>query len=79
MPATLTIGCQPKKSSRSNFKYLRIEKKRRPIVFGYSIINAVVKGEHGQRFQQYPRLMTKLESFDTDTKKKAAVFETVYL
>ena len=70
MPATLTIGCQPKKSSRSNFKYLRI---------GYLIINAVVKGEHGQRFQQYPRLTTKLESFDTDTKKKAAVFETVYL
>ena len=41
----------------------------------YSIVNAVVKGEFGKRLQKYPRLTTLLKSFDTDTKKKAAVFE----
>ena len=60
-----------------HFRYLRLEKKLSSSTLWttYSIINAVVKGKYGERLQKYPRLTTLLKSFDTDTKKKAAVFE----
>ena len=59
------------------FRYLRLEKKLSSSTLWttYSIVNAVVKGKYGERLQKYPRLTTLLKSFDTDTKKKAAVFE----
>ena len=57
------------------FRSLRLEKKLSSSTMWttYSIVNAVVKGEFGKRLQKYPRLTTSLKSFDTDTKKKAAV------
>ena len=59
------------------FRYLRLEKKLSSSTLRktYSIINAVVKGKYGERLQKHPRLTTLLKSFDTDTKKKVAVFE----
>ena len=59
------------------FRSLRLEKKLSSSTMWttYSIVNAVVKGKYGKRLQNYLRLTTLLKSFDTDTKKKAAVFE----
>ena len=59
------------------FRYLRLEKKLSSSTLWttYSILNAVVKGKYGERLQKHPRLTTLLKSFDTDIKKKAAVFE----
>ena len=59
------------------FRYLRLEKKLSSSTLWttYSIINTVVKGKYGERLQKHPRLTTLLKSFDTDIKKKAAVFE----
>ena len=59
------------------FRYLRLEKKLSSSTLWttYSIINTVVKGKYGERLQKHPRLTTLLKSFDTDIKKKAALFE----
>lgn len=59
-------------------KYLRTEKKMASsdLWTAYSMINTVVKWKYSQRLQQYLRLTTLLKSFDSDTKKKAPVFET---
>ena len=60
------------------FRYLRMERKMSSSTMWttYSMINSVVKGKYGQRLQNYPRLTTLLKSYDSDTKKKAAVFES---
>lgn len=60
------------------FRYLRIEKKMSSstIWTTYSILNSVVKAKYGKQLQIYPRLTLLLKSYNTDTKKKAAVFET---
>ena len=59
------------------FRHLRNDRKLASTTMWttYSMINSVVKGKYGDHLQKFPRLTTLLKSFDTDIKKKAAVFE----
>ena len=40
----------------------------------YSMVNSVCKGKYGSCLQKHPRITSLLKSYDTDVKKKAAVF-----
>ena len=40
----------------------------------YSMVNSVCKGKYGSSLQKHPRITSLLKSYDTDVKKKAAVF-----
>ena len=59
------------------FKFLR-EKKQlatSSIWTNYSYINSILKHKYGFKLQSYPRVTMLIKGFDTDVKKKAAIFE----
>ena len=62
----------------SYFKHLREIKKlaSSSLWVFYSHVNCIMKNRYGLKLQTFPRLTTQLKSYDTDIKKKAAVFET---
>ena len=58
------------------FKYLRNDKKlaTSTIWTTYSKINSVIKSKFGRALQEFPRVAKLIKSFNTDIKKKAAIF-----
>ena len=58
------------------FKYLRNDKKFATTTLWttYSKINAVLKMKFGRALQEFPRVAKFIKSFNTDVKKKAAIF-----
>ena len=59
------------------FRHLRIELKQSSSTLWttYSMVNSVCKGKYGEKLQKFPRITSLLKSYDSDVKKKAAVFE----
>ena len=59
------------------FRHLRIELKQScsTLWTTYSMVNSVCKGKYGEKLQKFPRITSLLKSYDSDVKKKAAVFE----
>ena len=39
------------------------------------MLNSVCKGKYSERLQKFPRITSLLKSYNSDVKKKAAVFE----
>jgi integrase len=61
-----------------HFKVLREEKKMASSSLWviYSYLNTVLKNRYGMKMQAFPRITTLLKSYDTDVKRKAAVFDS---
>ena len=58
------------------FRHLRLEEGYSSSTMWtlYSMVNSVYKGKYGSCLQKHPRITSLLKSYDTDVKKKAAVF-----
>lgn len=42
----------------------------------YSYLNVIMKNRYNMKMQAFPRITSLLKSYDTDIKRKAAVFES---